>query len=92
MQKIILISLALIALTNAQMQLQNTVNVTVNNEKVTIQWNYTPKSIQFYVMSSLNGINPGIEFSFSMNRFFNKRFTFFIIFFNSKRMVRCWFK
>jgi hypothetical protein len=65
MQKIILISLALIALTNAQMQMQNTLNVIVNNEEVIVQWNYTPESIEFHVMSSLNGIDAGIKFSFS---------------------------
>ncbi len=65
MQKIILISLALIALTNAQMQMQNTLNVTFNNEVVIVQWNYAPDSIEFHVMSSLNGIDAGIEFSYS---------------------------
>ena len=66
MQKIILISLALIALiANAQMQMQNTLNVTFNNEEVIVQWNYAPESIEFHVMSSLNGIDAGIEFSYS---------------------------
>ncbi len=64
MKKIILISLALIALTNAQMQMQNTLNVTFNNEVVIVQWNYAPESIEFHVMSSLNGIDAGIEFSY----------------------------
>ncbi len=66
MQKIILISLALIALiANAQMQMQNTLNVTFNNEEVIVQWNYAPESIEFHIMSSLNGIDAGIEFSHS---------------------------
>jgi len=53
MQKIILISLALIALINAQMQMQNTLNVTFNNEVVIVQWNYAPESIEFHVIPGI---------------------------------------